>query len=1018
MRQLIGSYPVVRKLGEGGMGQIFLVRDPEDGSLWAAKKLKGDLSKSMFVQRFRREFRALKALDHPAIVQVREMEYSREIMFFLMEYIDGKSFDKVLAQPRQYNAEWITQVLQWIRYLCDPLDYIHSQRIVHRDIKPGNLMILGPDSDPPLKLLDFGVIQWLHSETITTSSHAFLGSLRYMAPEQMSTSTTDLRSDLYSLGVILYEAVTGRAPFAVDNPLLLMSMHQNAEPPPPRQFNLDIPDNLQNLMLSLLAKRPDDRPNSAKELGKWIDQILEGEEFVKPDPRGSIFMTGMLFCPDLSGREHEIQKINKLYSECKLGKTHVATINGTAGIGKSRLITQFKKSPDMAFRIVFHGEFLKNGIIHNGFYFALKKTQQIIKKRRIMQQDKTSSKFDQIDAQLDLLLSVLNNPPTKNDQPINLKIMAAQLLEVICNPVLGNPIVLILDDVHLAKPSDLTLLKHIIELHNMDEKQSRYQGLFIIISYRDNITLASNTLSDFLQWLDSNKYRTEIPLVGLNKIAVKSMVSSMFGGSYPPIAFTDLLRQSNGNPLHIIELVREYLEDQQDRKWAQTLADDVTFAAPGSKRITHMLGRRIDRFSENAQDVIRAGAILGGHFRADELERVCNIDDDRFLDQVDLLLRQRVIEEDPFQGETYRFTHRKLQEAIYNKIPLETALKIHSRAINVLEDIYSNDLRIVAERILSHCIECKLPDKIVDYHVLSSDYANSMGDQIEAKTHIEKGLKTLKTLKITDAEKNRRQIEIQTKYGSLLRRTGEVIKAERILVETLMSAAHINNRLAMAKVQKQLGSLWGAQGKINEAAEALNDALKIFEETGEDVDILDCYINLGASYNSVHLTDKNLYYQRLAMEKAQLLNDEHRLTMSLINIGISYATQRNGEKAFPYLNRALDICERINAPRLKAFALMTKASSYLSNTLFEDNIDKIIDLTSQVIEIAHKIGNTNLVLDCLYKKSIARNHKGEPVLDDLDKAIQLAHKLEQTKVATEIEQFREKVIIKNQKGEN
>ena len=186
--------------------------------------------------------------------------------------------DQILRQVKARDSEWIKKVLVWMHYLCDPLHYIHSKNMVHRDLKPGNIMIMESSSNVPVKLLDFGVIHWSLSETILTEKHTFFGSLRYMAPEQIINETIDLRSDLYSFGVILYEATTGRPPFAIDNPLLLMNQHQTSAPMPPRRLNPYISDHLENLILTLLFKRPDDRPSSAIEIANWIDKILTDKE--------------------------------------------------------------------------------------------------------------------------------------------------------------------------------------------------------------------------------------------------------------------------------------------------------------------------------------------------------------------------------------------------------------------------------------------------------------------------------------------------------------------------------------------------------------------------------------------------------------------------------------------------------------------------------------------------------------------------------------------------------------------
>ncbi|MBN1295588.1 protein kinase [bacterium] len=1009
MEQRIGSYPIVRKLGEGGMGRIFLVRDTEDGSLWAAKQYKGDMTRPLFVQRFRREFRALQSLNHPAIVRVRNMEFTDNLMFFLMEYVSGRPFDRVLNQPREYGTEWIRQVLHWMRYLCDPLEYIHQHRMIHRDLKPGNLMIMGPGSDPPVKLLDFGVIHWLHADSVSTATPTFMGSLRYMAPEQMNSGGIDLRSDLYSLGIIMYEAVTGQPPFAVDNPLLLMSLHQTGAPPPPQRYNPNVSDPLQNLILTLLSKRPDDRPSSAREVAEWIDRILEGDSFVPVDPRKSVFLTGMLFTPELCGREPEIRKLRDMYQLCCNNTMRVMTVHGSTGIGKSRLLTQFQRLPETSQQIVFHGEFQKNGPIHNGLIYALRRGRESSKKRHLMQSTASYETIDALNAAIKQAILMLEGSTGAHSDPVNIKQIAAGIAQLLSRISTDQPAILILDDLHYARAGDLNLLKNLIQFYEIQNLNDRNHGFCIILGYRDEPGMITRNLAAFLDWMDAREIRVDLPLKGLNKISVNRMITSMLGGLSAPVLGVSVYEDSDGNPLHIVEIIRELIENQPDPIWNRLGQNEDSLTIPSPARITQIMGRRIDRFSEDVREVINAGAVLGASFRADELERLCDLPDDTFLDQVDQLLRQRIIEEDPFRPETYRFSHQKLQEAVYAKIPPDEIRTLHAKAISVLESLHVDHLARAASRLVFHAERIDDLNKTYDYSILASKHADALGDQVDAQDHLQRAITLLDKLTLPPGGRDRRYLETNVSLASLVRRSGNTIKASQILQDITVLSEKIGDNLLHAQIQKQLGAIWGHQGRIDQAVSATASSIAVFEREGCHSDVIDCYVNLGASYNYVRNYEKARENHRIAMEKAQIENDEYRLAMSMINLGMTFASEWKGPKAIPYLERGRQIAEKIQSKRLISYALMGLASAYLSPELIDTHAERAIDLTDQVMDLSRQTGDISSLVDSLYKRSMACNHLGRLNLDDLDRAISLASQFGQHTYAQGVIQYKEMI---------
>jgi eukaryotic-like serine/threonine-protein kinase len=1012
----VGIYPVIRKLGEGGMGKIFLVRDPSDGSCWAAKQFKGDLTRPLLVQRFRREFRALQALEHPAIVKVKNLEYTQKQMFFLMEYVNGKSMDQVLSDTLVRNSDWIKKVLRWMRYLCDPLHYIHCQNIVHRDLKPGNIMILDSDNGIPIKLLDFGVIHWTHADSIATGKLTFFGSLRYMAPEQINNETPDLRSDLYSMGVILYEALTGRPPFSIDNPLLLMNLHQMSDPPPPRRLNPNISENLQNLVLSMLFKRPDDRPGSALEVASWIDQILAGDEFGAPEIKAACPVTGMIFHPDFMGRDNEIKQLIRAWNLAGKGHTQICTIYGDAGIGKTRLLKRLFTMPDLASQLVCKGEFFADGALYSGFIQALKSGLAALYKRKNFNNLKPNStdSIEAVETQFTSMIDNLEIKPDTTRQTGSLQAKAAGILQLLGHFAGNQPLILVLDDIHLAGHSDLMLLKNIIELHQANKEDVEKRGLFFVLGYRVEPDPVSEPLMQFLDWLDKSHYRSDHQLKGLSKHAVAKMIRSMLGGSSAASLIDSVYQDSSGNPLLVIETVKDIQNRQPALLWQDIDMDEDTLVISGDDRLIHLVIKRLDRLPDTAKRVLMASAVLGVIFRADELEQLCGMSDDVFLDQVDLLIRNRILEEDVYQRDSYRFTHAKIQESILENMSKPAVVKLHRKSISVLEQLHAGKLEPVALRLLQHSIECEWTEKIVDYHFLVAQNANQASDFEYALSHLEQAMALLPSLRTDVQDLDEKRIRIHLLMSGLLFSTGSIDRAEKILKTILTELESRDLPQILARTHLKLGAIYGSQGKINLALEHLNTSLAIYNRLNDIPMVIDCYINIGASYNSVADFENNRKYSALAMEKAQAIGDEERMAEAMINLGTSYVSTGRGNEGLPYLLKVIEISDATNSSFSKAYALLSIASHYQMDKTTEFNqerAEKVIELTEQVITIARKLAEPNLMADALYKRAVAKYFLGEQVIEDLDKSIEICKKIGQEWFARNVITFRNFVLM-------
>lgn len=268
----IGPFTIDKELGAGAMGAVYRARHAETGQLVAIKVVARNLASSdTAMARFRREANILKQLNHPNIVKLVATGKYEGMPFYAMEYIEGESLDHVMARRDRITWE---HVVALGKQLCDALQHAHDQGIVHRDLKPSNLMVLADDT---VKLTDFGIAKDL-DVTALTEANCTVGTASYMSPEQCK-GERDLthKSDLYSMGVMFFELLSGKKPFLADNPMDMFMKHVSAKPPRVSAF-VDVPSWLDTLIDQLLSKKPEHRPMNAAAVGEALDRVKEKVE--------------------------------------------------------------------------------------------------------------------------------------------------------------------------------------------------------------------------------------------------------------------------------------------------------------------------------------------------------------------------------------------------------------------------------------------------------------------------------------------------------------------------------------------------------------------------------------------------------------------------------------------------------------------------------------------------------------------------------------------------------------------
>lgn len=257
----LGRYNIIGELGQGAMGTVYKAVDPLIDRIVAIKTINLSLAldeKDEYESRFYQEAKAAGRLSHPNIVTIYDVGKSGEIAYIAMEFLQGRELRDVLNDGKRMPVE---QVINIVAQVAQGLAYAHEYGIVHRDVKPSNIMIV---RDGHVKITDFGIAR-MASAAVRTQTGMVLGSPKYMSPEQVVGKLTDQRSDIFSLGVMLYEMLTGQAPFAGENINAIMYQTLNSVPPPPSTLSPNVPEMLNFIVAKALAKKLEHRYQDAKE---------------------------------------------------------------------------------------------------------------------------------------------------------------------------------------------------------------------------------------------------------------------------------------------------------------------------------------------------------------------------------------------------------------------------------------------------------------------------------------------------------------------------------------------------------------------------------------------------------------------------------------------------------------------------------------------------------------------------------------------------------------------------------
>ncbi len=827
---LSNRYRIDAQLGEGGMGVVYHAHDTLLDRPVAIKTLYESLFGEEGVKRLLREARAAAGLSHPNIVAVYDVIEDTRTHAIVMEFVRGKTLREFKSSLEQL-AEITMQVL-------DALDHAHRQGIVHRDMKPENIMVTDAGT---VKVMDFGLAR-SEGRSRLTQPGLVVGTVAYMAPEQALGGQLDGRTDLYALGCVLYELVTGRRPFESEDPISVISQHVSVPPVTPRWHNKNLPPDWEGFILRLLAKDPAERYPSAAEARRAVQALrptaLE-ETAVAEGEIPPAALLGRVQRGRLVARDSELRELKGFIDLAISGQGQMVTLAGEPGIGKTRLAREGQIYARLRGCRVMSGACYEqeSGVPYLPYVEAL---QNYIKTRP------ASPVAEEVGDQGPELIKIVPDlghivPGLTPSPPLDPTHERLRLYDGVADFLLRisrtAPLVLFLDDLHWADGATLQLSKHLA-------RRLRGERLLILGAYRDVELDRQHPLADVLREMNRERLYQRILLRRLDVEGVRAMIASMFGVEQDSDEFARLIhRETEGNPFFVEEVLKHLVETgaiyREEGRWGRKEIAEIE--VPQS--VKEVIGRRLEQVSETCRQTLTLAAVIGKRFEFDVLMHTADGNEDQVLDAIEEAIRSQLLNEEKVGAAVmYDFSHALIRETLYEGLSLRRRMRLHQRVGEALELVYRNREDEAIEDLAFHFARSAQTEvqRAVVYALRAAEKAQRIHAHEEALKFFGEAVDLLREAgRDAEAADVLEQMGEPAYYG-----TGDREKALSYYRQALAFQEKAGHRLRIAEVHRKIGRICHLSAAYAEAIPHLEVALVIFEKEGQPRNVAHTLLDL------------------------------------------------------------------------------------------------------------------------------------------------------------------------------
>ncbi|MDP9180708.1 MAG: protein kinase [Chloroflexota bacterium] len=901
-----GRYIVRSFLGEGGRKKVYLAHDTKLDRDVAVAVIKTDGLDEAGLSRVKREAQAMGKLgDHPNIVTIHDIGDDGGQPYIVSQYMGGGDLEAVLNKAPDRRLS-IAETMRISQQVVLGLAHAHSRGIIHRDLKPGNIW-LTDDGTP--KIGDFGLAVSLDRSRLTMEG-MMVGTVAYMAPEQALGRSPDARSDLYSLGCVTYEMVTGRPPFLGDDPVAIISQHINTAAVAPSWHNPEVPRALEALIMRSLAKDPDERPESAASIPEAFQAIVNSSSTTaaaasESDANPLDRLAGGIFV----GRDKEMDELRAGLEDALSGRGRLMMLVGEPGIGKTRTSEEFAtyarlRNAQVVWGRCYEGE---GAPAYWPWVQAIRSYVHEREPQQLMSEmGPGAADIAQVVSEVKERLPGLPVPPTLEPEQARFRLFDS-ITTFLKNASTQKPMVLVLDDLHWGDKPSLLLLQFLA-------RELRGARLLVLGTYRDVELRRQHPLSQTLGELGREGLSHRIILRGLSENDVARFVE-ITSGAKPPQPLVDaVFRETEGNPFFVNEVVRLLVADGRLDKPESVTSWSVTIP----QGVREVVGRRLDHLSDECNRVLTIGSVIGREFDLKTVEKVLSqaeegrMTGDRLIEVLEEAVAARVITEVPGRIDWYSFAHALIRETLYEELSTTRRVRLHRQIGEALEEL---DAEGNLPQLAYHFAEAAPGgdvEKAVDYAERAAERATSQVAYEEAAAQYERALLALELATPVD---EKRRCGLLLALGDVAFKAGDPTRSRQALEGAIELARTLKDseRLARAVVAYQFNFF--EIGKAQEAIAALvEEALSAIGE--EDsllrVELLMC---LGRELQFSTARPRSAALALEAVGVARRLGDPARLSRAISHsFGNSADTDKMGlekmEERLGLANEAVELAEQ------------------------------------------------------------------------------------------------------------
>jgi tetratricopeptide (TPR) repeat protein len=743
-----GRYQVKKFLGEGGKKKVYLVHDKLLDRDVAFALIKTERLDDATRLRFSREAQVMGRLgDHANIMTIHDMGEEEGQPYIVLPLMPGGDVESLIEKSPEHRLP-IEQAVGIAKAVCRGLEYAHAKGVIHRDIKPGNVWLSG---DGMVKVGDFGLALVVDLSRLTNEG-MMVGTYYYMPPEQAMGGEITARADLYSLGAMLYEIVTGRPPFTGDDAVAIIGQHINTPPVSPNWHRPDLPPALAALIMRLLEKDPNKRPASATEVLQMLEAIEAGKTEGLSAEQSKVLAENPLYRRVFVGREAELRQLQSAFDSATSGQGSLTMVVGEPGIGKTALCEQLATYAALRGGRALVGHCYEEGSLslpYLAFVEALRTYAQTCDVSRLRQElGLGAADVARIVSEIRERLRI--EPRPKGDPGEERYRLLQAVSDFLGSAAVAKPLLIVLEDLHSADGGTLEMLEHVAR--NLGDKR-----LLLVGTYRDIEVDRTHPLSAALAELRRLPNFGRVLLRGLNADEVRRMLSGIAGQDVPWGLAEAVHHQTEGNPLFVQEVVRYLAEEgiieRTGGRWRARSDTPVEMRIPDGLR--DVIGKRLSGLSQSCNKVLSVAAVIGRDFQMEVLQKVAGMSDDDLFGALEEARKAAVIEErtGPAAKVSYRFAHAFFRQTLYEEIIAPRRIRLHQQVARALEEIYSDRLEQHAAELAEHfsySSDRADLEKAVSYGEMAARRATDVYSYGEAVRLLEQALKVQEVLDAED----------------------------------------------------------------------------------------------------------------------------------------------------------------------------------------------------------------------------------------------------------------------------